>query len=211
LRAEIARQGLDLQKFRAETTASQQGQKQVSQLGTALERANLPEADAVLLGVEDALKKTPALAEYLAGPKSLLPDLAVGNDIATGRQAFQKLFNITLKNRSGAAVTIPEFERLKAEFATGVWKTPDQLKSGLEQARNIISQHYRSVAAGFGTDALSGYNQNLRETGGTPLLEPGQAPGAGGGPKQIKSEAEYNALPSGTVYVSPDGKTRTKK
>ena len=143
----------------------------VQHLGTALERANLPEADAVLRGVEDALKKNPDLPKYLGGPGSVRPDWSLPQPIREGRQAFQKLFNITLKNRSGAAVTIPEFERLKNEFATGVWKHPDQVKAGVEQARTIISDHYRSVAAGFGPDALKGYNENLRATGGTPLLE----------------------------------------
>ena len=148
-----------------------QSEARVRMLGTALERANLPEADAVLRSVEDVLNKTPELSEYLAGPKSLLPDLMVPENVRAGRQAFKKLFNITLKNRSGAAVTNPEFERLKQEFATGVWKTPAQINEGVRQARNIISTHYRSVAAGFGTDALNAYNENLRELGGTPLLE----------------------------------------
>jgi len=31
-----------------------------------------------------------------------------------------------------------------------------------------------------------------------------------GPPAKINSEAEFNALPSGTVFISPDGKTRTK-
>lgn len=31
------------------------------------------------------------------------------------------------------------------------------------------------------------------------------------GPKQIKNDAEYNALPSGTEYISPDGKRRRKQ
>lgn len=183
-------------------TSAREMDRQVSGLGTALERANLPESDAVLRGVEEALTKTPSLADYISGPKSMLPDLMVSNDIATGRQAFQKLFNITLKNRSGAAVTIPEFERLKKEFATGTWKTGDQLKAGVEQARKIVSDHYRAVASGFGPQALEAYNQNLREFGGTPLLErsaapaPTPAPAAPAGkPGRLRFDASGNLIP----------------
>lgn len=181
--AELRRQGLQIQQQAAEAKTAQQGQKNVQQLGTALERANLPEADATLRAVEDAVQKTPNLAKYLVGPLAKTPDIAVGaltpgmskeeaDAIRNGRQAAAKLFNITLKNRSGAAVTVPEFERLKQEFGSGMWNTPEQFINGLRQARSIIANHYRSVASGFGADALNAYNQNMRELGGTPLLEP---------------------------------------
>lgn len=32
-----------------------------------------------------------------------------------------------------------------------------------------------------------------------------------GGPKKVSTQAEYDALPSGTKYLAPDGSTRTKK
>lgn len=211
--AELKKMGLQAQADKAAAADESRLQKQTQQLGTALERANLPEAHAVLGAVEAALQKTPALSEYLSGPKSLLPDATVPNDIAAGRQAFSKLFNITLKNRSGAAVTNQELERLKNEFATGVWKTPQQLKNGVEQARNIISQHYRGIASGFGPDAMSAYNDNLRQFGGTPLLESGESPQAApsSATPKISSDAEYTALPSGATYIAPDGSTRKKK
>ena len=34
--------------------------------------------------------------------------------------------------------------------------------------------------------------------------------GGGGGPPRINSDAEYNALPSGTIFIGPDGKQRRK-
>jgi hypothetical protein len=194
--AELRRLGLQSQTDRADAAKNANLQRQTQQLGTALERAGLNEVDSVLRGVEDAIKKTPELPEYLSGIKSLAPDLVVSKDIAAGRQAFQKLFNITLKNRSGAAVTNQELERLKQEFATGAWKTPEQLKAGVEQARKIISDHYRGIASGFGTDVLDAYNVNLREMGGTPLLEPRGTPTTpNSGPiKRIKFDAQGNPI-----------------
>ena len=191
LTAEIAKGGQDLRlamlDFQLRGKADERLRSQVKDLGAALEKANLPEADAVLGAVEKAIEKAPNLPEYLAGPKSAVPDLAVGltagnaDDIRAGRQAFQKLFNITLKNRSGAAVTIPEFERLKKEFATGVWKTPEQIKEGVRQARDIIQKHYASVSAGFGPDVLKAYNDNLQGLGlGRSIQFGGSTPAASG-------------------------------
>jgi hypothetical protein len=178
LQGEIAKGNQDLKRMQFQMQGDQQLVKQTQQLGSALEKANLPEADSVLGAVEEAVKKNPDLASYISGPKSLLPDMAVGTDIAAGRQAFQKLFNITLKNRSGSAVTNQELERLKQEFATGAFKTPAQLQKAVDQARNIINKHYASVASGFSPDALKAYNENLRGFGGRVVLE---APASSGG------------------------------
>lgn len=35
-------------------------------------------------------------------------------------------------------------------------------------------------------------------------------PKAGAGPTAVKSDEDYNKLPSGTLFISPDGKTRRK-
>lgn len=137
----------------------------------ALEKANLPQADAVLSDVEKALEGK-GIAAYLASKDSLKPDWMIPDEAKFARQAFQKLFNITLKDRSGAAVTNQELERLKQEFATGVWKSAKQIENGVEKARGIINRHYASVAAGYGPDALRSYNDNLRSLGGKIVLDP---------------------------------------
>lgn len=185
--AEIARGNQELRRLQieqgGEARRTAAGDRQEKDLGArtqklqgALEKANLPEANAVLGAVETAVTKAPKLVEYLTGPKSLLPDAVVPAEIRDGRQAFQKLFNITLKNRSGAAVTIPEFERLKAEFGSGVFKTPDQIQNAVRQARDIVSKHAASVAAGFGEDALERYNSDVQQFGGDPVVRSRQAP-----------------------------------
>jgi hypothetical protein len=171
LNTQLGTMKLELAGLKATGDKEKDQAKRTQQLASSLERAGLPESDAVLGAVEDALKKVPDMASYISGPKSLLPDFAVGTDIAAGRQAFQKLFNITLKNRSGSAVTNQELERLKQEFATGAFKTSAQLQKAVEQARNIVNRHYMSVASGFGNDALDSYNENLRGFGGRVVLQ----------------------------------------
>jgi hypothetical protein len=204
LRAELGRGNLEIRQNAEQQTRQRALDQNVQQLGTALERANLPTSHSVLSEVEKALETTPTLADYISGPKSAVPDLLAGKDVAVGRQAFQKLFNITLKDRSGAAVTIPEFERLKKEFATGVFKNGDQLKDGVRQARQIINDHYRAIASGYGEEALNTYNTNVTRFGGVPIDLNAS------GPKKIANDAEYAALPSGTVFIGPDGKQRKK-
>lgn len=147
-------------------------QKKVSQLGQRIETAKLNEADATLGNVETAIEKNPKILEYATGPGSLRPDFSLPTNIALGRQAIEKLFNIELKNRSGAAVTIPEFERLKTEYAKGVFKTPAQLKGAIEQARGILNNHYRGIVAGYEPRILNLYNENLKAVGGTPIIIP---------------------------------------
>jgi hypothetical protein len=180
MQGEIAKGQQELKKMQFTMQGDKDLVKKTQQLGTALEKSGLPEIDSVLGAVEDSLKKNPDLASYLAGPKSLLPDMVIGTDLAAGKQAFQKLFNITLKSRSGSAVTNQELERLKSEFAAGAFKTPAQLQKAVDQARNIIQKHYASVTAGFGNDALEAYNENIRGVGGRVVLEPQS--GQGGNP-----------------------------
>lgn len=194
LQAQIAQGAQDLKRMQFNQTADQQTRKQVQQLGAGLEKANLPQTDAVLADVESTLRKNPNAAEYISGPKSSLPDMLIPDDAKFARQSFQKLFNITLKDRSGAAVTNQELERLKQEFATGAFKTQKQLETAVEKARNIINKHYAGVAAGYSPDVLKAYNENIRGLGGRVVLEPSSSGGASGG-NVLRFDKNGNPIP----------------
>lgn len=172
--AETARMRVELQNAKADQIKDEGIRKQTRQLSQDLNKANLPEIDAVLGNVEKALKNTPELAQYIATPNALRPDWTLPAEIRNGKQDFQKLFNITLKNRSGAAVTNQELERLKQEFGAGVFKTPEQIQDAVTKIRGIVEKHYAGIAAGYGKDVLSAYNDNLRDVGGSVVLEPGK-------------------------------------
>lgn len=205
LNADLKRLGLDIQRDKVNAAATQATDKQVQALGTALEKAGLPTSEEVLKQVRDALgpdeQKALDRASYISGTNSWKPDLAVDKDVKDLRQASAKLFNITLKDRSGAAVTNQELERLKQEFATGIWKSPDQFINGIKKAEGIIKQHYAAVAAGFGPDALKGYNDNLRSMGGRVVLEPG---GAAPAPQQFR-EGQTATGPNGQKIIFRGG------
>ena len=193
--------------------------KQVQQLGRDFEKAGLPQMIPV---VERAMQITPEQAAFITGPGAMLPDRAVPQDIREARQALQKLFNITLRDRSGAAVTYQELERLKTEFGQGLIKEPKQLLAAIRDARGIVESHYTGVGASYGKDVLDAYNANLEAIGGAPFrvtgqggrltpTQPGAPQPASGGIPTVTNDAEYNALPAGTEYVGPDGKKRRKR
>lgn len=192
LQSEIARGSQELKRLQIEmmgdrrkTEQEKADEKVTQQLGTALEKANIPQTAQVLRAAEKAASDDKVI-EYLTGPKSLVPDMVAGNDVTNARQAIQKLFNITLKDRSGAAVTNQELERLKAEFGSGVFKTSQQLRDAITQAKSIIDAHYKGIAAGFGKGALDRYNANLKEMGGDPLDFGSSGASGGWGIREIK-------------------------
>ena len=45
----------------------------------------------------------------------------------------------------------------------------------------------------------------------SPTASPAPSPAPSGGPTRISSEADWANLPSGTQYIGPDGKLRTKR
>ncbi len=155
--------------------ANQQTVRRAGQLVGALEKAGLPSISASLDSVEAALQDPKVDVEKLTGPKSMLPDWAVSKEDRAARQALQQVFNIVLKERSGAAVTNQELERLKKEFGQGAFKTKDQIEGAITRLREVVTKHYKGIAAGFGTDALDFYNQNLEAIGGKPLITSGGA------------------------------------
>lgn len=209
LQGQLAQSNQDLKRMQFNMKADESLKRNVQQLGTALEKSGLPEADAVLGQVEDFLKKRPDLAEYISGSKAWMPDLLIqDSEISQGKQAFNKLFNITLKQRSGSAVTQQELDRLRSEFAAGTFKTEGQLQGAVDQARTVLGKHYATVASGFGPEALNAYNENVRSIGGNIVIDPG---GKNKVPAKVTSDADYSALPSGATYLAPDGSTRKKK
>lgn len=102
-------------------------------------------------------------------------------------QAFQSL-------KGGGAIT--EVEGTKAEQAIARLNR-DQSEAAFRQSL----QDLREVAQAAITRA-----QTKAQAAGAPA--PMQPQGA---PRQIQSAAEYNALPSGTLFIAPDGTQRRKR
>lgn len=107
-----------------------------------------------LMGDIDSDKKDLPGYGLLGG---LTPDFLQSKEGVQLRQAVQALVNVKLKDRSGAAVTEPEYERFKKEFGTGSWSTEQQLRNGLRQYRNILDSVTREIEASSSPEAISEY------------------------------------------------------
>ena len=77
---------------------------------------------------------------------SLTPGFFVGDDGRELRQIFATVQNMTLKDRSGAAVTDPEFERFKNEIPT-FFKDEKQLRIGIKGLKDMLDGHLASIFA----------------------------------------------------------------
>ena len=89
--------------------------------------------------------------------ESLVPNLLAGEKARSLRMAVQGLQNVKIKDRSGAAVTPPEFVRLAQELGTGKFKTDDELRQGLNQALSSYRERVRNVMAGFDDETKDAY------------------------------------------------------
>lgn len=111
--------------------------------------------------------------------------------------------SLIIHDRSGAAVSASEFPRL-APFIPVATDDPATVKTKLANLKANIQMMNEETQQIYSTD------QGYKEFNAAPIAQPA-APVAQQQPAQIKSDAEYAALPSGAQYIAPDGSTRRKK
>ena len=92
-------------------------------------------------------------------------------------------------------------ERLAPETRADFVSQAGQIFKTQKQRSDKIRDKYSKLATRAGIDPQDVIGDDL-------LAGTGDA--TGGGPAQIKSDAEYNALPSGTEFIAPDGSHRKK-
>jgi hypothetical protein len=74
-----------------------------------------------------------------------------------------RVFNTELKDRSGAAVTSNEMERLKNEFGTGSFNTEAEMLGALQRYKVAVARALKNREAGFSPKIVEKY----KEQGGT--------------------------------------------
>lgn len=89
--------------------------------------------------------------------------------------AFSNIFNTTLKERSGAAVTDQELQRLKNEFAQGKFNTEEKMIEALQRYKNIIRKKMRQHEAAFSPEV----RERFKKQGGMLADDFFPEPGAG--------------------------------
>lgn len=75
------------------------------------------------------------------------------------QSAIAKVFNVELKDRSGAAVTTPELERLKEEFGSGRYNTEAQLIGALKRYKAEAQKALKNKEAAFKPEVRAVYQE----------------------------------------------------
>lgn len=102
--------------------------------------------------------------------------------------AVGKVFNVTLKDRSGSAVTNSELERLKNEFGQGKYNSEADLVGALQAYKNALNKELKNREAGFRPGVVDTY----AERGGTTS-------------QAIKKTTEPNQQPDVAEYARQHG------
>lgn len=139
--------------------------KQVNSYSANLEKSGIP--NAVSVG-ERVLNLLPERGQDVPGygATGMNPEFMLTRPGKDMRQAASQLFNIELRNRSGAAVTDPELNRLKQEFGQGNFATDESLITGINQYITRLKEVARNIDAGVDGGVRSEYvNRGGRDMG----------------------------------------------
>lgn len=163
----IRRQQNGSQEENRKLREQQFSEKQLTKYSDTLEKTGIPSAISVASNVLSLLpergKDIPGYGVF----DSLRPDILSGDKGRELRQAIFQLFNIELKDRSGAAVVDSELNRLKREYGQGRMGTEESLRTGLRQYLNRLQEVARNVEAGYPANVKNSY----KEGGGRDILD----------------------------------------
>ncbi len=152
----------------------------VTELSSSLTKAdilaNKPVWEQIKENIIDKGKDIPGLGFV----DSKIPGFANTPEEVRNKQLVAQLQNITLKNRSGASVSSPEFERLKTELATGSFNTEREKMIAINRMYEIAQAHEKGIRAGYGADINKEFDARWNSFGGSNKTPP---PSGGEGDK----------------------------
>lgn len=158
----------------------------LSELVQAAERANNvlpPEGEDI-----------PGFGEWGAGT---VPDVMISAEGVDTRQQISGLKNAILKARSGGAVTPSEADRMMTELGSGLGRSDKNLRQGIKNVTQMIQEKLTNVGGGFSTKTKDLYKQQ----GGTISSERLAKFNVSGNTPIVKTQAQFDALPSGARYI----------
>lgn len=125
-------------------------------------------------GVADAVTTINELEDLIGGVDSkgdipgygrvegMVPDWMLPGESKSEkvRSVVQRLANIVIKDRSGAQVTAPEFERFKKEFGTGTLVSDSKLREALSLYKKALQSKLGTFEAGLDPRVLDRYKSH---------------------------------------------------
>lgn len=140
----------------------------VTDLSEALEKSGILEMSGIFNLVDKQILQTEGDIPGIGGTGKV-PAILLSTEGLKNRQLLSQLQNITLKNRSGAAVTAPEFDRLKTELGTGVISGDREVKNALIRMKQLFDDHTKKVRAGYSDEVNALYDKRVNLPAGGSL------------------------------------------
>jgi len=135
-------------------------EKRVTDLSEALEKSDILEMSGIFNLVDKQILQTEGDIPGLGGTGKI-PAIFLTTEGLKNRQLLSQLQNITLKNRSGAAVTATEFDRLKTELGTGALSTDAQVRNALIRMKQLFDDHTKRMRAGYSDEVNALYDKRV--------------------------------------------------
>lgn len=149
----------------------------------------------VLEPVAETLTSLPSrAAEY--DPTGVIRGRVQSPEYQVARNAGDEFLQAILRKDTGAAITAGE----QALYGVTYLPQPGDGPEVLEAKRAARQRAVAAINAGMSPAQMIAAETAL---GGSPAA-------AQGGPARVANDAEYEALPSGTQFIGPDGKLRRK-
>jgi hypothetical protein len=183
----------------AEAQRQKMNDEQAKALGFA---KRIGDANAVLEdpGYQQALLSG---KENVAASIPLVGNALVSEGYQMADQAVRDFINAQLRRESGAVIAESEFANARAQYIPVYGDKPEVLaRKRLARQRALENLYVSSGPSNYGTAETVA--QGLP---GTP--QPGAAASATSIPR-VSTKAQFDALPSGSVYMEDDGKRYTK-
>lgn len=136
--------------------------------------------DAGLNTIDQALTNSPYVPGFIANN-------IVGKDFQQYDQARRDFINAQLRRESGAVISPEEFDNANKQYFPQPGDKPDVLEQKRKNRETVIGAMIRDAGPTYKPPA-----------------------GKGSMPKAIKTQSEYEALPSGSEFIAPDGRKRRK-
>lgn len=211
---EIDQRSLDRQEARADRAYMRglagdqkrelQLDKDTNRYSNELEKSGIPAAVSNLEEVEKKIGTKGDIPGY-GMVDGMMHDVLAGQDGRDVRQSVAALFNTVLKDRSGAAVTDPELERLKKEFGDGTMKTEADLRNGVAKYRARLEQIIKNRNAGTDETARQEYvrrgGRDFDSIGRSPQPSHVRVQGPDGKVRLVPKERVKDAIAAGGKVV----------
>lgn len=164
-----------------------------------LEKANIPQLEQALTTVEGLLSKIPKGGDVPGyGMTGMMPNWLLSDEGKTIRMALAPLANLTLKDRSGAAVTNPEMARFLNELGTGAMMSDADMMRGVTTLRSMLNATKSNFMAGAHPEVIAEYNKRYGTNTQMPL---GASAGPGAQPAQT-AQATPQTRPAAGAKVA---------